>query len=121
VPTSNNFFKSNRLLSKNDFQSLRVGSRFLVCGIFIFYFKKNNSSESRLGIAITKKFGKANKRNRIKRKVRDFFRTNEIKSNGFDILVAINTKKIKKEKLDFLSVDNLVFESLQAAVNKQVF
>jgi ribonuclease P protein component len=121
VPTSNYFFKSNRLLNKNDFQNLRVGSRFLVCGIFIFYFKKNDFNESRLGIAVTKKFGKANKRNRIKRKIRDFFRNSDCKLNGFDILVAMNTKKIKRDKLDFKAVDNLVFESLESAVNKQLF
>lgn len=121
MPQSNNFLKSNRLLNKGDFQNLRIGSRFLVSGVLLFYYKKTNSSQSRVGIAVTKKFGCASKRNRIKRKVREYFRSSSSKANGYDILVAINSKKIKKEKLDFKHVDSQVYDSLHKAFELKLF
>jgi ribonuclease P protein component len=109
----NKFFKSNRLLSKNDFQGLRTGSRFFASGLFVFYFKRNKNSKTRLGIAITKKFGKANIRNKMKRKIREHFRKSEFKETGYDLLVSINFKKLKKDKLSLDSTFKLVDSSLE--------
>ena len=104
---TNSFNKSFRLLNKNDFQNLKIDSRFFVCGIFVFYYKKNSKDQSRIDIAVSKKFGKANKRNLLKRKVREFFRHSEFKNEGIDILVSMNYKKIKNLKYEdvFNSVD----------------
>lgn len=114
MPKSDNkFLKLNRLLSKNDFQGLRTGSRFFASGLFVFYIKPNNNTNTRLGIAITKKFGKANIRNKMKRKVREYFRQSEIKATGYDLLVSINFKKIKKEKLQLEDAFTLVDSSLE--------
>ena len=115
VSENRSYLKKNRLLTKNDFKNLRSGSRFLVCGVLLFYFKCNSSNDSRLGIAVNKKFGKANKRNRVKRKIREFFRASNLKNQGFDILVTINTKKIKKETLSFEDFDRLIIPSLDRA------
>jgi ribonuclease P protein component len=109
----NKFLKSNRLLNKSDFQGLRSGSRFFASGLFVFYYKPNHSNHTRVGIAISKKFGKAFLRNKIKRKVREHFRQSTIKNNGFDFLVSINFKKIKKEKLEMSRCLEMVNSSLE--------
>ena len=121
MPESNKFLKSQRLLNKNDFQGMRNGSRFLVSGILLFYYKENNLEHSRLGVAVTKKFGKANKRNKMKRKIREFFRNSDLVDTTKDILVAVNTKKISKENLDFNSIYNLVDSSFTKAISKGLF
>ena len=44
---------------------------------FLVLLRPNGSKTTRLGITVTKKIGKAVKRNRIKRHVREFFRLNK--------------------------------------------
>ena len=97
------FPKSKRLLNKNDFLSLRQGSRFLVSGILLCYFKENNSDHSRLGIAVSKKFGNAVLRNTFKRHIREKFRHSRVEGN-FDFLIVPNLKKIKSNKIDHQEV-----------------
>ena len=100
---------------------MRNGSRFLVSGILLFYYKENDLDHSRLGVAVTKKFGKANKRNRMKRKIREFFRQSDLTGTAKDILVAVNTKKISKDNLDFNSIYNMVDSSFSKAISKGLF
>ena len=106
------FLKSNRLLHKNDFQNLKTGSRFFASDALIFYIKKNELNETRIGMAISKKFGAAPHRNKLKRKIREWFRKSEFKSEGFDILVCPNLKKLKAKNLSRKKVYELVDESL---------
>ena len=92
------FPKSNRLLSKSDFNSLREGSRFFVSGVLVSYCKPNGSDHSRIGIAVSKKYGNAVQRNEFKRHIREVFRT-KIQIIGFDILLVPNLRKIKGKKI----------------------
>ncbi len=118
MSTDNSFKKDYRLLNKSDFQNLRKGSRFLVCNTLLFYIKENNHGHARLGVAVSKKLGPAVLRNRIKRKIREYFRTSNDKANSFDILVALNFKKINKEKLTFECIERRLFSSLNEGFNK---
>ena len=86
------FPKASRLLTKTDFRglwknSLKVETRWLRA-----YVKKRQAQESRLGIGITKKVGKAVRRNRLKRIIREYFRTSDYRLKGWDILVTVNPK-----------------------------
>lgn len=92
------FPKSNRLLSKNDFSSLRDGSRFFVSGVIVSYAKKSENDFCRIGIAVSKKYGNAVKRNEFKRHVREIFRK-KISLSGYDILIVPNLRKIKNKNL----------------------
>ena len=119
----NIFLKKHRLLNKSDFQNLRAGSRFFAFGIFVFYVKSNNLETSRLGIAVSKKFGNAVIRNKFKRKIREFFRLNNILlGENLDILIAPNFKTINKNKLDvdsiFCRVDTDLKESFSRSFKK---
>ena len=104
-----------RLLTKSDFANLRKGSRFYVSDILIFYVKKNGCGNSRLGVAVSKKFGKAVRRNKVKRKIREFFRLNKYGHKDYDILISLNLKKILREKLPPSEVINRIESSLKYA------
>lgn len=55
---------------------------------FLILLRPNREKHSRLGITVTKKIGKAVVRNRIKRHVREFYRTNKhLLPPEYDILV----------------------------------
>lgn len=91
---------------------MRKGSSFSMSGVLLLYIKKSQINSTRIGIAVTKKYGKANKRNRAKRIIRDVFRNSDFRSSGYNIVVAMNIKKINREKLDFPFVESQISESL---------
>jgi len=69
-----NFPKSARLLTKAQFQSvIRSGRRFVGVGIVIDW-RQGDASRPKLGITVSKRFGKAHDRNRFKRLIREVFR-----------------------------------------------
>jgi ribonuclease P protein component len=76
------FSKSDRLLKRCEFLRLsrtgkRVQNRFFV-GIFL----PGKTDKCRLGITVTKKVGCAVTRNRLKRLVREYFRTRKSTIKG---------------------------------------
>ena len=86
----NKFEKQFRLLSASDFKNLRVGSSSYKKPSLIIYFKKNSLDQSRIGISTSKKIGKSNVRNRLKRIIREHFRTSPLKFSGHDILFVVS-------------------------------
>jgi ribonuclease P protein component len=51
-----------------------------------FVYRKNHLSHARLGLAISRKYGNAVKRNVLKRLLRERFRQHEIRTVSVDIL-----------------------------------
>lgn len=84
------FEKKFRLLSARDFDELKVGSSSYKKAALIVYFKKNSYNQSRIGLSVPKKIGKAHDRNRLKRLMREFFRTSPYKFLGYDILLVVS-------------------------------
>ncbi|MFQ5729098.1 MAG: ribonuclease P protein component [Waddliaceae bacterium] len=79
------FPKSVRLLKRRQF--LRKTRRYFGDSILVDV-KKNQTAQTRLGIIVTKRFGKAILRNRFKRIVREAFRLSQHKIPlGIDIIV----------------------------------
>ena len=113
------FKKSFRLLNKNDFLNLRSESRFFVSDVLVFFVKPNLLKRDRLGIAVTKKYGNAVKRNKIKRLIRESFRTENNNLLSVDILVSMNLKKISKAKIAHEIVVTRINSSLKVAYEKQ--
>lgn len=86
--TSYAFPKSLRLLKRRDFY--RVSSRACKASGKLLYidYLPNSTQNSRLGITVTKRYGKSHERNRFKRLIREAFRLSRLKlPQGFDIIV----------------------------------
>ncbi|MBC7713491.1 MAG: ribonuclease P protein component [Rhizobacter sp.] len=86
----NSFEKKFRLLSASDFSELKVGSSSYKKASLIIYYKKNSFNQSRIGLSVPKKIGKSHDRNRLKRLMREFFRTSDYKFLGTDILLVVS-------------------------------
>ena len=65
------------------------------CGTLVLYARKNHTPTNRVGITVSKKLGKANVRNRIRRRLREVYRLNEETFQpGWDIVVVARTRAI---------------------------
>lgn len=115
-----NYSKENRLLTKGDFLYLSNNSKKIVLKSLIIYYKSSLKEDvkSRLGISVSRKFGKANKRNLFKRIVRETFRKSDFKNAGFDLLIVANNKLFKKDEK--LSKENkeLITSNISLAFKK---
>ena len=61
----------------------------------ILYARKNRTGQNRVGITVSKKLGKANVRNRIRRRLREAYLLNEDKFQpGWDIVVVARGKAL---------------------------
>ena len=61
----------------------------------MLYARKNRTGSNRVGITVSKKLGKANVRNRIRRRLREVYRIHEDRfAPGWDIVVVARTKAI---------------------------
>ncbi len=68
------FPKSLRLLTKRDFSRVHKWGDKLVGKKIILHYRKGPSDSPKLGLTVSRKYGKANSRNRFKRLVREAFR-----------------------------------------------
>ena len=70
-------------------------SKGVADGLLVLYARKNRTEGNRVGITVSKKLGKANVRNRIRRRLREVYRLNEDRFlPGWDIVVVARTKAI---------------------------
>ena len=99
------FPKSLRILSRKYFQRLITEGIRLPCKVLFLQYSKSKPP-TRLGITVSKKYGKAHDRNRFKRLVREVFRENyhEIPPGiQLNVLPRLPRTELKKEQvlLDF--------------------
>jgi len=88
------FFKMNILhLKKNiEFQNVYKNGKSFANRCFVMYILKNDLSENRLGISVSKKVGNSVVRHRITRLVREVMRLNgQLFNSGLDIVVTART------------------------------
>jgi ribonuclease P protein component len=74
--TALSFGKDDRILKRSQFLRLAGNGKRIHVHHFLVTYCENRYDNSRLGITVSKKVGKAVARNRIKRIVREFFRLN---------------------------------------------
>ena len=61
----------------------------------VLYARKNRTATNRVGITVSKKLGKANVRNRVRRRLREVYRLNEERfQSGWDIVIVARTRAI---------------------------
>ena len=79
-----------RLHKRKDFLRIYSHGKPIYTATLVAYFLWNKLDRHRLGVTVSRKIGKAATRNRIKRRVRELFRTNKSSSTpGFDIVVNV--------------------------------
>ncbi len=72
------FDKTRRLLNKTEYDYVFDQAKKIVTTEFIILYRDNMIGQARLGLALSKKMiSKAHHRNRIKRLLRETFRTNK--------------------------------------------
>lgn len=83
-------------LKKNyEFMNLYKKGKFFVGKYIVLYVKRNNIKTNRLGITVNKKVGKAVKRNRLKRLIKECYRHYEVSvKEGFDLVFVARNSEI---------------------------
>lgn len=83
------------LKQNHEFRRLYSKGKSAVSPYFAVYCRKTNRPYSRLGITTGVKLGKAVRRNFVRRRIRELYRTNEDKFlPGFDVVVVARTRAI---------------------------
>ena len=83
------------LKQNHEFRRLYHKGKSAVSPYFAIYCRKTGRQESRLGITTGVKLGHAVKRNFVRRRIRELYRTNESKfTPGYDIVVVARTRAI---------------------------
>ena len=83
------------LKQNHEFRRLYGKGKSAVSPYFAVYCRRTGRPYSRLGITAGTKLGNAVKRNRVRRRIRELYRTNEDRlSPGYDIVVVARTRVI---------------------------
>lgn len=83
------------LKQNHEFRRLYHRGKSAVSPYFAIYCRKTSRQESRLGITTGVKLGNAVKRNFVRRRIRELYRTNEDRFlPGYDIVVVARTRAI---------------------------
>lgn len=91
--------KKTIMIKKNyEFKHLFSKGKFYYGEYIHMYIKETNKDTNKLGIAVSKKQGKAVKRNHIKRLIRENYKNLEMKmKTGINVLIVINKDKDIKD------------------------
>lgn len=108
--------KNTIMIKKNyEFKNLFSKGKFYYGEFIYMYIKKTNSSYNKFGIAISKKQGKAVKRNRLKRLIRENYKNFEPRmQKGIQILIVINKNK-NSEEISFKDIEEDFLRTLKKA------
>ena len=83
------------LKQNHEFRRLYSKGRNAASPYFAVYCRRTGRPHSRLGLTTGVKLGNAVKRNRVRRRMRELYRTNESKLRpGYDIVMVARTRAI---------------------------
>ncbi|WP_341535173.1 ribonuclease P protein component [Acanthopleuribacter pedis] len=107
------FRKHNRLLKSADFQLVYQRGFKVVTHTLIFRVIPSEHQEPRIGLAISRKVGKAVKRNLIKRRTREAFREKKASfKKGFDIVVSPRRGILDRDFQDYLKSFDILLKKI---------
>jgi len=106
---ASNFPQALRIRRSSDFRRIRQNGRKIFTPHFLLFVTPGSSHQSRLGLTVSRKIGGAVVRNKVKRRVREFFRTRR-----FLFLTVIDLSVIARAPFVELSQSQLEQEILAA-------
>ncbi len=107
--------KLNTLKKNYEFRYVLSKGNYYHGKYLTIYIKKNNLNKNIIGIAINNKLGKAVKRNKAKRIIRENYRLLKNQLILGNSIVFLWNKNIKLEDVDFLSIKNEMINIFQKA------
>ncbi|MEB3029248.1 ribonuclease P protein component [Parvimonas micra] len=108
--------KEIRLRKNREFQTVyRRGKNFWNRNFTIF-IRLTNKKKVKFGVSVTKKFGKANKRNLIKRRIKEIIRLN-VCDLGLGYEMVILPKKNTLE-IDYIELERSLLRLINFALKK---
>ncbi len=114
--------KLNTLKKNYEFKNVLTRGKYYSGKNLDIYIKKNNKDKNFIGIAVSTKVGKAVKRNRIKRLIRENYRLQKEKLiKGYDIIFLWKkNKEIQYATFENIKRDmNKIFKEAKIFINEE--
>lgn len=117
----NIFRKRERLRLRRDISLLFKSGSAVQNEDFVILYRKNGLDYSRIAISVRKKFGKANRRNKLRRWVRECFRLNKDSiPAGYDFLIIARKSLSEKfEKSNYWTVCKTLLNNFERLINEK--
>ena len=104
--------KEYRVKKSQDFDNIIIKKQSFANRQFVIYYQENKLDHMRLGISVSKKLGKAHERNRLKRYVRESFKTRKDFLKNYDIIIIVRPGAKGLSFLEFgSSIDHVLKRS----------
>ena len=104
--------KKYRVKRSQDFDNIIRKKQSFANRQFVIYYQENKLDHMRLGISVSKKLGKAHERNRLKRYVRESFKTRKDFLKNYDIIIIVRPAAKGLSFLEFgSSIDHVLKRS----------
>lgn len=104
--------KEYRVKKSQDFDNIIRKKQSFANRQFVIYYQENKLDHMRLGISVSKKLGKAHERNRLKRYVRESFKTRKDFLKNYDIIIIVRPAAKGLSFLEFgTSIDHVLKRS----------
>jgi ribonuclease P protein component len=88
IPPTGSFPRDARIRRSREFREISVGGRRHASGAFVMLTRSSAQGRARLGITASRKVGNAVVRNRVKRRIREWFRRDGREQvAGLDVVV----------------------------------
>ncbi|HHZ13742.1 MAG: ribonuclease P protein component [Caldicoprobacterales bacterium] len=106
--------KKYRLRKRAEFSYTYKRGKSLANSCLVLIYRKNGLDVSRVGFSVSKKYGNAVERNKIKRRLREIYRhrISEIKS-GYDLIFVV---RVGAKGASFKRLENQMVNLLKRAV-----
>jgi len=102
-PSSQRFRRFHRLTQRSDFERVYQAGKLIQNEHFRLYvYRQNEDRPARVGLSVMRKLGKANVRNRLKRWIREWFRTRQERFRGMDLVIQPKSAAAQLDHRDFL-------------------
>ena len=104
--------KEYRVKKSQDFDNIIRKKQSFANRQFVIYYQENKLDHMRLGISVSKKLGKAQERNKLKRYVRESFKTRKDFLKNYDIIIIVRPAAKGLSFLEFgSSIDHVLKRS----------